>query len=473
MFNINYLVNNQISGWNGSDNPFGTAGYLQLVQGGVDTLFQVDLNGGGDNFVTLVEFQNTNATSFTDANFIPNYPPDGTVPAGITLVGTASGERLDGTIGADTLSGEGGNDQLYGGGSGDVLNGGEGRDYLYGEGGDDTLNGGEGDDVLNGGDGADTMDGGNGNDTFYGDNEYNTPGFDTMIGGDGDDRFYTVGYYASDIVDAGAGNDTVQIYLQGNSLDISNPEITLGTGTDTLELSYTSANAYAYAIVTDFDVSEDRVLINSFVNNNLVGWDGASNPFGAGYMRLVQNGTETLLQGDTNGGGDNYITIAKFQNTTASTFSDANFVINEASVQGYSPDGSGVNGQVTVGSAADETLNGTFGDDTINGAGGADIINGANGNDTLEGGAGTDTLTGGFGADTFIFNFGDGNDTVADFGTGEDILDLVGTGFTDFADVLAAAADVGSNVEIAIGADTVTLENITKAELAADDFNFL
>ncbi|MEP3047998.1 MAG: hypothetical protein ABJL55_19670 [Roseibium sp.] len=114
------------------------------------------------------------------------------------------------------------------------------------------------------------------------------------------------------------------------------------------------------------------------------------------------------------------------------------------------------------------------GDDTISIAGGADIIDGANGNDLLEGGSGADTLTGGFSTDTFVFNFGDGNDTITDFSVGEDVLEFVGTSFASFADVIAASADDGSgNVDITVGSDVVSLNNISVASLTADDFTFV
>ncbi|MCG6560803.1 hypothetical protein MB818_21605, partial [Ruegeria sp. 1NDH52C] len=147
-------------------------------------------------------------------------------------------------------------------------------------------------------------------------------------------------------------------------------------------------------------------------------------------------------------GGDNYVTVAILQNTTATDFSEANFF------PPYPPDGSGVTGAVTTGTAAGETLDGTFGDDSITGLGGNDTIRGGNGADTLDGGSGADQLSGGFGddlliggadADTFIFGLGEGADTIQDFELGVDSLALTGgqaiASLTELDTDLSGAAD--------------------------------
>jgi hypothetical protein len=49
-------------------NPF-EDGHMRLVQSGSATLLQVDRNGGGDSYVTLLTFENSRASRFTAANF--------------------------------------------------------------------------------------------------------------------------------------------------------------------------------------------------------------------------------------------------------------------------------------------------------------------------------------------------------------------------------------------------------------------
>ncbi|MFY0680730.1 MAG: tandem-95 repeat protein [Thalassovita sp.] len=472
--NIDAMVNNNFTGWDGATNPFADAvlnpngGYLRLVQDGLNTVLSVDLNGGGDNFYTLITFENTNVGDFTAANFTPAYPPDGTVPAGINIVGTSASETLDGTIGTDTISGEGGNDRLNGGASSDTLNGGDGRDslyggaggdelnggadydYLYGEDGDDVLNGGEGggnyqggdgDDLINGGSGSDqlhgqygsdTMNGGDGNDYFYGQYENINGVYDVMNGGAGNDIFYTVGYYSSDVVDAGSGDDQIYLQLQGGHASrLIHTNLTLGTGADTITLQNGSFNVYNQATITDFDVTEDRLDINTLVNNSLTGWDGVSNPFGSGFLRMIQDGTDAVLQIDANGNGDGFVNLITFENVDAGDLTDQHFLIDLATSQGYNPDGSGVFGSILSGNSVagtfgDDTITGTAAGDLLNGANGADVIEGGAGDDTIDGGFGNDVLTGGTGADTFDFAQGSGDDIINDFDLGTDVLSLSG-----------------------------------------------
>src|SRR5207237_2456079 len=94
----------QLIGWDGSSNPFGS--FLRLQQSGADTVLQWDQDGatGGANWETLVVFQNATVGDFTDANFAPGYDPDGSVPAGMTINGTADDDFLEGTIGGDTIN---------------------------------------------------------------------------------------------------------------------------------------------------------------------------------------------------------------------------------------------------------------------------------------------------------------------------------------------------------------------------------
>jgi serralysin len=51
---------------------------------------------------------------------------------------------------------------------------------------------------------------------------------------------------------------------------------------------------------------------------------------------------------------------------------------------------------------------------------------------------------------------------------------LQGTAFDTYAEVMAAATQVGSNTVITFDATTsITLENITRTSLVADDFRFI
>jgi serralysin len=65
---------------------------------------------------------------------------------------------------------------------------------------------------------------------------------------------------------------------------------------------------------------------------------------------------------------------------------------------------------------------------TITGNAGVNILVGTAFNDTLVGGKGSDVLTGGAGADAFVFNFvpntSNNRDTITDFTSGTDVLQL-------------------------------------------------
>ena len=199
---------------------------------------------------------------------------------------------------------------------------------------------------------------------------------------------------------------------QGSNV-ITVTDFTAGAGGDMFDLNYSGTG----------------------VLGSLVGWDGSSNPFGAGFLRLVQNGADTELQWDQNGatGGSVWTTLVVLQNTSVGDFTRENFSPD------YPPDGSGIFGTTITGTNGDETLSGTIGDDVITGLGGSDTIVGGNGNDTIDGGDGNDqttggfggdTLTGGLGADTFVYSFASqGIDTITDFEVGIDKLSISASGF--------------------------------------------
>ncbi|MCP3402320.1 VCBS domain-containing protein [Bradyrhizobium sp. CCGB20] len=98
--------------------------------------------------------------------------------------------------------------------------------------------------------------------------------------------------------------------------------------------------------------------------------------------------------------------------------------------------GTGVNDTIFGGSGND-AIKGNNGDDVIYGGSGRDNIDGCNGCDTIIGGLGSDRLTGGNGDDNFVYlstadSRADRFDTITDFKSGADKIDLTAIGALGF-----------------------------------------
>ena len=162
------------------------------------------------------------------------------------------------------------------------------------------------------------------------------------------------------------------------------------------------------------------------------------------------------------------------------------------------PDNSG--DQTFQGTSRNEHFNAGAGDDTVYGAGGRDLVYGGEGDDTIyggeerdylhgdagddtiyggvgddviEGGAGDDTLSGGDGADTFEFSYTDGDDTITDFSTDEDVIDLLNiSGVSGFSDLTITQEGDDAVIDLsAYSGGTITLENVSVDDLS--DVNFV
>ena len=77
-----------------------------------------------------------------------------------------------------------------------------------------------------------------------------------------------------------------------------------------------------------------------------------------------------------------------------------------------------------IGNALNNIITGNNGSNGIVGGAGADTLIGGGGNDSLRGGTGNDRLTGGAGADSFVFEDAQSRDTITDFVSGTDSIDL-------------------------------------------------
>jgi Ca2+-binding RTX toxin-like protein len=347
----------------------------------------------------------------------------------LSLSGTDGDDDLIGKGGNDTIAGLDGNDTVTGASGNDILYGNDGYDQLDGGTGDDTILGEDGNDTILGEDGNDNLEGNDGNDTIYGGNWS-----DTILGGDGNDFAY--GGLGKDFISGGASIDN----LEGND------------GSDTI-LGDEGDDGLA-------GQEGDDSLVGGNGNDRLYGWTGNDHLYGEsgddtlfgddGNDRLYgESGNDTLF-------GDNGNDFA-FGGTGNDSISGGNGIDNLEGNEGndtiLGSDGNdGLAGQEgddsLVGGNGNDRLYGGLGNDILQGDGGNDTLQGDGGDDSLYGGSGNDLLTGGAGADTF--NFGNdfvtgeafssvGLDTITDFQSGVDKIQLQRSAFAALPEALSFA----------------------------------
>ena len=217
----------------------------------------------------------------------------------------------------DNLYGNGGNDELYGFAGNDFLIGGNGDDILDGGAGNDGINGGNGIDTVSyttatsavtvnlslttaqntGGGGSDTISqvenitGSNYNDTLTGNTGSNTlhggGGHDTLTGGSGNDVLY--GDIGNDILYGQGGSDTFAFHAGD-----------VGSWSDT---------------VADFNQFEgDRLDIAEILDS----FDPLMHLI-TDYVEITDDGFNSYLKVDVDGGADNFVQIAQLNNVTGLT----------------------------------------------------------------------------------------------------------------------------------------------------------
>jgi Ca2+-binding RTX toxin-like protein len=356
--------------------------------------------------------------------------------------------KIVGTDANDTLFGTDGNDNIWGLGANDTLDGGLGNDFLYGGAGSDVLTSSSGYDELDGGDGDDRLElngtggaarGGAGFDTLAVD----LSGMTTSVRFSGlnghgiiGDRFVPGNHiYFRDIerleLTTGSGNDTVEggtgddVISTGAGADIiggqswPNPDdetsslgadvIDAGAGNDTITDRF-GANHL-------FGGSGDDSVITTLSSAELDGGDGDDT------LRLEDaDRTDNVTIDLVNGVASTGTTFHNFERVYAQTGSG-----NDTLLGGVGRDHlQGGNGaDQLIGGEGNDSLFGGGDDDRIEGGVGIDTIYGEEGNDILLGGDGNDSLEGNEGNDT-VFG-GEGNDWLISYSIdtyeGADVLD--------------------------------------------------
>lgn len=406
---LHNAFDNLFDTWNTDINPFAT-NQARLIQDGADTLLQINPDGEGSDFTTLVRFQNTSAASFLAVN-LDGHPPDGSPITGVSNFGTEGDDVFGGSDLSDRLEGLGGNDTIYG------------------QGGDDLLLGGAGHDLLIGREGADTMQGGAGNDVFLEGEAWwliDTPG---------------------DVLDGGVGTDTVEFREEVRVDVLGDTDTGVAVGD-----SYISIERYRFYWYNDTFIGSGAVeyVEGNSGNDQLYGMGGADFLYGDDGDDLLNGGTGAdRLYG---GSGDDTYVVDNIGDQTVESFallgSDtvkasltwtlAATIENLTLTGTLAIDGTGnkldnvINGNgaanVLSGGGGGDTILGGGGGDRLAGGSGADTLDGGSGDDVLDGGGGGDTLRGGSGADTFAYasvndSKGAALDWIADFNVA-DRLDL-------------------------------------------------
>jgi Ca2+-binding RTX toxin-like protein len=301
--------------------------------------------------------------------------------------------------------------------------------------GDDLVNGGGGDDFLVGGAGADVLRGGAGNDGF--------------IGGADDD-----------VIVGGRGDDTVSVDVATAGAD----RVNLGQGMDTVTVTNTGL------------VQEVRLTFTSAEVGNGAARDAGTmaNQDGGLAVRMQSEGILDLLTGPIGRYDDEGIT---FVASGGVQFDVRDLVSGTQRGNMFDIVSLGTSGNDTVDGAnqpRDYYVNGGTGNDAINTGSGADFLVGGVGDDVLNGARGDDQLLGGTGADTFVIGKHAGDDTILDFVSGTDTIDLTRLN-VNFRDLTIEQTGGNTTIGVDVFGDdaaeiTITLTGVE--QVVAGDFAF-
>jgi Ca2+-binding RTX toxin-like protein len=232
----------------------------------------------------------------------------------------------------------------------------------------------------------------------------------TVDGGAGNDRIILTGV-ASATINAGSGADLVSISTRG-ATSVNNYQITLGSGADIIQLGVgatagTSTDVMTTARtnrVTDFDRGDagDKFEITTYLANGVLagsGYVSANGAFASGHMRLLQSGSDLLVQFDRDGAGvtNAFVTVFAISNGYTGAFTAFNF---DGFIGNLTLTGIGALDETITGATGNDVLSGGDGNDVLIGLAGTDTLNGGNGDDLLRGGTGNDQLNGGANTDT-------------------------------------------------------------------------
>lgn len=320
------------------------------------------------------------------ANFFGNGNPN-------TFNGTAGSDNMFGQGNSDTLRGNGGNDRLNGGTGNDILNGGAGidtADYSSGTFLGHSFTGATAGVTVNLNTVGQQNTGGAGRDTLVSiENIIGTNFADRLTGNGGDNVLSGLG--GNDILNGGGGADT----LNGGS---GNDTLNGGAGIDTL-----NGGTGNDTITSDGDGGTYRGEAGNDTMRSGLGdefMDGGAGTDLIDHTIWDFNYTFDMATGLTDFGGETYL---NFENVRMGDGNDT-----------------------VTGNASNNVIEGGLGNDTLSGLGGTDRLIGGGGADTLtsggSGSAGPNVFVYRSVSDSTLFS----RDTITDFASGPDRLDVSG-----------------------------------------------
>ncbi len=310
-----------------------------------------------------------------------------------------------------------------------------GADHIDGTPFDDTLSGLGGHDTLHGGEGADALDGGLGLDTASYAGAIARVVLDLRSGGRGGDADGDVFWSIENVI----GSDHND-YIFGNS---ANNVLSGGDGDDHLR-----------------GHNGDDTIFGGNGADDLVGGNGNDQLFGGADNDTLHGGRGV----DVLDGGQGVDTVSY-----AGARGRVIFDLRSQGWDGDAEDDTYISIENAIGTDHNDLIFGSNADNILVGGAGNDMLRGHNGNDTIIGGAGADDLNGGAGADVFVFSVGHGNDELNDFQDDIDVIQFSAFPFSDPADAMSYADQVGRNVVFDFGnGDILTVENATMSQLLND-----
>jgi Ca2+-binding RTX toxin-like protein len=483
--------NDTVDGGTGADRMDGGAGNDGYVVDNVgDVVIESSASGGIDTVSSSVSFA-------LGSQYIENLVLTGS--AAINGTGNGLDNVITGNSAANTLGGRDGNDTLYGMGGNDILDGSNGNDVLDGGIGADRMDGGAGNDtyvvddavdvvvetmpalgidtvnasvsfamgtqyienlvltsgasinglgnsldnVITGNSGVNTLGGRNGNDTLYG-----MGGNDSLDGGAGNDILD--GGTGADRMEGASGDDIYYVDDAGDQVVDSLP----AGGNDSVyaSVSYSVATQYIETLILT-GASAINATGNSLANT--ITGNAAANALNGGNGNDVLDGgagADTLIGGN---GDDTYYVddagdVVVENSPTAGTDtvnSSVSFAMGTQYIENLVLTGTdAING---TGNSLANALTGNSASNPLSGGNGSDVLNGLGGNDVL---------IGGNGLDSFVFAGTPGNDTINDFASGADKIDLSAYGIT-MAQVSTSAS--GANTLVAVDSDSNGVSDFT------------